>query len=1503
MAATAGSLAAELGLGTERSDAGGLRSSGGALADKLGGGRSAAGSPPPAPVAPPGALLLVTTVDIGDGASDRIEVREGDVPLEVAAAFVAKHGLPEAITPRLAVHLEDNLAKVAAQKAAAALARAAGDAAAAEVEDGEGAVVFHRLYEQAVALRAKLDAKRSALEADEAAALAAQRRGMSWISSEMMRERSSGPFGNYGSMLYAESMESAARRKDKAERARAERAAEEVSGVTFKPEISRLAQHLWSPHDIGSVPAWQRLSKAKMSKAQERLETLRREKEEAEVAECTFKPSLNGRSQRLMTERAATLRSLNVSAHQQLYQDAVRRQAKQADYAHWYPEEVTFAPKLHESAMSRAFLRRSLGPEGAAALSARGEERHKALVDRLYASYDKLQNKLAEARSTLQTAVDPATGRRLFTPETGRAPHFARNASALPVGEYLYSLSATHADKLAAAAEDKARRAEADAARVKHNSSSAALVRALQTKRFRQIFDFLDQEGLGCVDLVDVIGSGPAWLDDLDEQARHAARAGQPEGAPAARGAAPASAAAARRSRAPARAPRRQVRADLELAAKLLARRRLKHNDSGASEASISMPPPPALGDVAGARPRAARGRGAAPRRGAGPRGARARASHPAPRARVPARPAGCGAPRAGSAPSTPGGRAGVSFGSFCSLMAEVLAARRGPRAYLAPSPPRTFVPAETFQPTITQRSKQLAAKIRPKDTPLFEALYAEGGAIRAKLSEKRAAAEAQATSSCTFAPRLVSHQMVKEGRVMRSVRDGTWNTNSAATSKGGALDSADSLQALAALMAGGAEQRPAAQQPAAAAAAAAERPAEAQRLAAKELSAQLARLQEAQDAAEAAAAAEEAAGAEERRAAAGEAGCDAEAGEAGEAGEEDDFEGSEEQRAYLELEAEVAQMLAATSAAAEAAERLHSASDQQYLSQILGLAQEQVDAMAPAISQLQGLQVGGHSRTESFASEASPSAAASATGAAAGPGGARRACSSSPPKSSATAGAAAGGARAVQASAGKAPLDLFQLAAGAPRPAAGAQRAAAGAPGAAAPAEQPEMHSRARRWCLVGFWPDVRVDPSVWGLGHAATVMQFTVRGATLRLLQLRCAREVTPAGGWTPGVGCVPGLWRAGYGQACPASAIARREAGQKRSWAERQRAETPDPEPGLPAWQKVSPPRRHVMERVGPAAAAAAAARREEHEQRREQQLEQRRTLVQEPAANDLVDPLTGATAPPRAGERAEPPAWAACYARAQQARMPRALRHFGWSLLHGGVRVSGDRVFSYQRAAPELAELACPHPLCRAQQQPPLETLGHVLGGCPVAAAVLQWFAHLWARLQPGFPRAPPPPRVMLADDFARSGVAPELQQLWTHLRLLLLRALLAARARHGGGQPGHAPAAAIRIFVYSVRDAVVLDWRKAAMDVRALAGVPRSWLSGSGKELTRAGFERRWCHRGVIARTGQHGGRFTMEFRLTAAGVPALPAAPALAPPAAQDPVAAAAAAAAAQRGG
>ena len=55
---------------------------------------------------------------------------------------------------------------------------------------------------------------------------------------------------------------------------------------------------------------------------------LRKEKEEAETRECTFRPAISRKSDKMMARRADTLRSLKVSAHQQLYQDSLRRKQK-----------------------------------------------------------------------------------------------------------------------------------------------------------------------------------------------------------------------------------------------------------------------------------------------------------------------------------------------------------------------------------------------------------------------------------------------------------------------------------------------------------------------------------------------------------------------------------------------------------------------------------------------------------------------------------------------------------------------------------------------------------------------------------------------------------------------------------------------------------------------------------------------------------------------------------------------------------------------------------------------------------------------------------------------------------------------------------------------------------------------------------------------------------------------------------------------------------------------
>ena len=46
------------------------------------------------------------------------------------------------------------------------------------------------------------------------------------------------------------------------------------------------------------------------------------------------------------SEHALVLQDRKITAHEQLYQDATRRQERQITYASWVPEDVTFVPKI-----------------------------------------------------------------------------------------------------------------------------------------------------------------------------------------------------------------------------------------------------------------------------------------------------------------------------------------------------------------------------------------------------------------------------------------------------------------------------------------------------------------------------------------------------------------------------------------------------------------------------------------------------------------------------------------------------------------------------------------------------------------------------------------------------------------------------------------------------------------------------------------------------------------------------------------------------------------------------------------------------------------------------------------------------------------------------------------------------------------------------------------------------------------------------------------------------
>lgn len=58
--------------------------------------------------APP--VLLITTIDIGEGETRNIELRQGDDPLTCARLFCECHALPPAIVEPLAEHLRQHLA-------------------------------------------------------------------------------------------------------------------------------------------------------------------------------------------------------------------------------------------------------------------------------------------------------------------------------------------------------------------------------------------------------------------------------------------------------------------------------------------------------------------------------------------------------------------------------------------------------------------------------------------------------------------------------------------------------------------------------------------------------------------------------------------------------------------------------------------------------------------------------------------------------------------------------------------------------------------------------------------------------------------------------------------------------------------------------------------------------------------------------------------------------------------------------------------------------------------------------------------------------------------------------------------------------------------------------------------------------------------------------------------------------------------------------------------------
>jgi hypothetical protein len=364
------------------------------------------------------------------------------------------------------------------------------------------------------------------------------------VSRALAAHRTAGGYASYGERLYAEGRLDSMRRDAAAAAARVDEEAAELEGATFHPQISRLAQALKAAAAArgaasgGGATPWERLhAHGGAVRREMRAEGIRREQEEEERRECSFRPAVDANSDRLTRQRRAAAAGGGLPLHQRLYCDAQRRRGRLAAAAARPLEGATFAPRVNPALRSSATSLQELlrGAGGSDAGSEAGPRRGGGGADvenRLLSRGRRYEARLDAARQEQAAPVDRATGRPLFQPETLRAPRTQRNPGGAPIGEHLYAAGAAAEARAARQQAAAAAAARAEAAAPHVNAASHRMVGRLKRERLAAVYCYLGRGEPGegpppGINLLRVVRDA-AFMDTIDPEVRadveHAAR-------------------------------------------------------------------------------------------------------------------------------------------------------------------------------------------------------------------------------------------------------------------------------------------------------------------------------------------------------------------------------------------------------------------------------------------------------------------------------------------------------------------------------------------------------------------------------------------------------------------------------------------------------------------------------------------------------------------------------------------------------------------------------------------------------------------------------------------------------------------------------------------------------------------------------------------------------------------------------------------------------------------
>jgi len=421
-----------------------------------------------------GRLIFKVRVDLDDGRSGLIEVREDDNAAELANAFVAEERLPvqaKYILEREIKRQWATYAKVPCIQPER-VTQGTTTRTSPTPSDQDGAPWKNRsIPKQAPSPPRSNEETNEQTKRDMYNKLQEKYMG----SSKQAKAAIPSVVSNLNSMcisqqqaqrlcdrLHSESVKNRELNKQAQDRARIEKAKKELEACTFKPEITLLARQQPGGRTEG-LGLEREIESYQKSRAVRK--ELHEEYKQRDVSKsCSFKPKICKHSEKIVAEMQQTK-----DLHHELYLEAERKRIAKQELEHHMRHP--FRPNIRESRYNRM-----------------KDESEEEFLKRI--SAPRRKSACLEERQ----AYDWKTGQRLFHPQVGRPPKDVnkRRPSDLPVSEYLFHLRHGNADLKNELREHEivAARNEANASSL--NPTSQRIAKAIKMDKFSMLWQALN---------------------------------------------------------------------------------------------------------------------------------------------------------------------------------------------------------------------------------------------------------------------------------------------------------------------------------------------------------------------------------------------------------------------------------------------------------------------------------------------------------------------------------------------------------------------------------------------------------------------------------------------------------------------------------------------------------------------------------------------------------------------------------------------------------------------------------------------------------------------------------------------------------------------------------------------------------------------------------------------------------------------------------------------------